>query len=90
MITSGPGDNLSSYKLFSFFQAHENLLVDFLPLQYSFSLAQGKDKLKPRNELTRDSDLLDSSLPTAVRQGFCVGAGGAACGGTARTHAKPG
>jgi len=21
--------------------------------------------------------------------GFCVGAGGAACGGTARTHAKP-
>jgi len=36
------------------------------------------------------SPLLDSSLPTAVRQGFCVGAGGAACGGTARTHAKPG
>jgi len=36
------------------------------------------------------SPLLDSSLPTAVRQGFCVGAGGAAAGGTARTHAKPG
>ena len=32
--------------------------------------------------------LLDSSLPTAVRQGFCVGAGGAAAGDTARTHAK--
>jgi len=81
MITSGLGDNLSSYQLFSFSQAHENLLVDFLPLQYSLSRAQGKDKLKPRNELTRDSDLLDSSLPPAVRQGCGVGAGGAAAGG---------
>ena len=27
------------------------------------------------------SPLLDSSLPTAVRQGFCVGAGSAAAGG---------
>ncbi len=70
MITSGPGDNLSSYKLFSFFQAHENLLVDFLPLQYSFSLAQGKDKLKPRNELTRDSEKGILRLRTRVEFGM--------------------
>jgi len=36
------------------------------------------------------SPLLDSSLPTAVRRGSGVGAGGADCGGTARTHSRPG
>ncbi len=35
------------------------------------------------------SPLLDSSLPTAVRQESGVGAGGAACG-TARTYSRPG
>jgi hypothetical protein len=36
------------------------------------------------------SPLLDSSLPAAVRQEEGVGAGGAAAGGIARTHSRPG
>jgi len=32
----------------------------------------------------------DCSSPATAHSGFGVGAGGAAAGGTARTHAKPG
>ncbi len=36
------------------------------------------------------SPRLDSSLPTAVRQGSGGGAGDATCGGIARTPSRPG